>query len=213
MIKYGNQTRAPDCTHKKARNVTSLFYLRARYYDPGTGQFISRDPMVTTTRQPYAYVADNPLNATDPMGLCAWNDFGCFAGNLAALPGAILHDAGQGQDNFIKNIQDPNLRPLVAVGAAAFAVGATLYGVAAASALGAGALAGEGGALSYRAVVGITGLVITGLVVKECGDPSRGRGQLPPPGAHDLVPVPNYGPPTPSPSPGPSPSPWGPYAP
>jgi hypothetical protein len=26
--------------------------------------------MVTTTRQPYAYVADNPLNASDPAGLC-----------------------------------------------------------------------------------------------------------------------------------------------
>lgn len=30
-------------------------YLRARYYDPSTGQFISRDPAVATTREPYAY--------------------------------------------------------------------------------------------------------------------------------------------------------------
>jgi hypothetical protein len=47
-----------------------LFYLRARYYDPSTGQFISRDPAVASTREPYAYVADNPLNSTDPSGLC-----------------------------------------------------------------------------------------------------------------------------------------------
>ncbi len=44
-------------------------YLRARYYDPSTAQFISRDPAVATTRQPYAYVNDNPLNGTDPSGL------------------------------------------------------------------------------------------------------------------------------------------------
>jgi RHS repeat-associated protein len=36
------------------------FYLRARYYDPSTGQFISRDPKVSKTGTPYAYVADNP---------------------------------------------------------------------------------------------------------------------------------------------------------
>jgi RHS repeat-associated protein len=49
---------------------SSLYYLRARYYDPATGQFISRDPAVSSTWEPYAYVANNPLNATDPSGLC-----------------------------------------------------------------------------------------------------------------------------------------------
>ena len=44
-------------------------YLRARYYDPSTGQFVSRDPLVAKTRQPYAYAGDNPLNAVDPTGL------------------------------------------------------------------------------------------------------------------------------------------------
>lgn len=48
---------------------SGLYYLRARYYDPSTGQFISRDPAVATTREAYAYVGDNPLNATDPAGL------------------------------------------------------------------------------------------------------------------------------------------------
>lgn len=49
--------------------VSELFYLRARYYDPSTGQFLSRDPAVAATRQPYAYTNDNPLNGTDPTGL------------------------------------------------------------------------------------------------------------------------------------------------
>ena len=55
-------------------------YLRNRYYDPSTGQFISRDPRVSTTRQPYSYVGDNPLNGADPsglftVGLCTGFDF------------------------------------------------------------------------------------------------------------------------------------------
>jgi RHS repeat-associated protein len=48
---------------------TGFVYLRARYYDPATGQFISRDPLTGTTGQPYSYADNNPLNATDPLGL------------------------------------------------------------------------------------------------------------------------------------------------
>jgi len=48
---------------------TGLQYLRARYYDPGTGQFMSVDPLVDETGQPYAYTSGNPLNNTDPTGL------------------------------------------------------------------------------------------------------------------------------------------------
>jgi RHS repeat-associated protein len=51
---------------------TGLYYLRARYYDPGTAQFISRDPEVSSTWEPYAYAADNPLNLTDPSGMAWW---------------------------------------------------------------------------------------------------------------------------------------------
>jgi RHS repeat-associated protein len=47
---------------------TGLIYLINRYFDPSTDQFLSIDPDVATTNQPYAYVGDNPLNATDPMG-------------------------------------------------------------------------------------------------------------------------------------------------
>jgi RHS repeat-associated protein len=49
---------------------SGLVYLRARYYDPSTGQFLSRDPITALTRQPYAYVGDDPLNSVDPSGLC-----------------------------------------------------------------------------------------------------------------------------------------------
>ena len=40
-----------------------------RYYDPSTDQFLSIDPDVAETGEPYAYTGDDPLNATDPLGL------------------------------------------------------------------------------------------------------------------------------------------------
>ncbi len=47
-----------------------------RYYDPSTDQFLSVDPDVAETGQPYAFTGDDPLNATDPLGLC-WSPVGC----------------------------------------------------------------------------------------------------------------------------------------
>lgn len=41
-----------------------------RYYDPATGQFLSVDPLVDETGQPYAYTGDDPVNGVDPSGLC-----------------------------------------------------------------------------------------------------------------------------------------------
>jgi len=49
---------------------TGFQYLRARYYDPATGQFLSRDLLSRLTRSPYGYVHGNPLNGSDPSGLC-----------------------------------------------------------------------------------------------------------------------------------------------
>ncbi|HEX9967958.1 MAG TPA: RHS repeat-associated core domain-containing protein [Solirubrobacterales bacterium] len=49
---------------------TGLIYLRARTYDPVTAQFVSVDPLVAKTGEPYGYAADNPVNASDPAGLC-----------------------------------------------------------------------------------------------------------------------------------------------
>jgi RHS repeat-associated protein len=48
---------------------TGFQYLRARYYDPVTAQFLTRDPAVATTHSAYGYTGGNPLNGTDPSGL------------------------------------------------------------------------------------------------------------------------------------------------
>jgi RHS repeat-associated protein len=45
-----------------------LIYLLNRYYQPSAGQFISVDPAITQTLQPYSYADDNPVSLTDPTG-------------------------------------------------------------------------------------------------------------------------------------------------
>ncbi|MFL5735526.1 MAG: RHS repeat-associated core domain-containing protein, partial [Chloroflexia bacterium] len=39
-----------------------------RYYDPATQQFLSRDPLESSTNQPYTYGAGNPVTLVDPTG-------------------------------------------------------------------------------------------------------------------------------------------------
>jgi len=46
-----------------------LDYLVNRFYDPNTAQFLSVDPDVTITGQPYAFAGDDPLDYSDPTGL------------------------------------------------------------------------------------------------------------------------------------------------
>lgn len=48
--------------------TTGLYYLRARYYDPVSAQFGSRDRFVSGTRQPYTYGKDSPVSASDITG-------------------------------------------------------------------------------------------------------------------------------------------------
>ncbi len=77
---------------------SGLLYLVNRYYDPSTAQYLSVDPAVGTTRQPYTYVADDPLNGTDPLGLC-WPSWACGAehaigGAASATAGFVANHAG-----------------------------------------------------------------------------------------------------------------------
>ncbi len=48
----------------------SLYYYRARYYDPSAARFASEDPIgLLGGLNLYAYVQDDPVNRTDPSGL------------------------------------------------------------------------------------------------------------------------------------------------
>jgi RHS repeat-associated protein len=50
-----------------------LYYLRARYYNPATGRFMSRDPLDGQAKDPaslhkYLYAGGDPINLLDPTG-------------------------------------------------------------------------------------------------------------------------------------------------
>jgi RHS repeat-associated protein len=54
-------------------NTTDLQYLRARWYDPNAGRFVSKDPYQGSIANPlslnrYSYVENNPLIYVDPSG-------------------------------------------------------------------------------------------------------------------------------------------------
>ncbi|MGE7998693.1 polymorphic toxin-type HINT domain-containing protein [Lysinibacillus sp. NPDC093190] len=56
---------------------TKLYYLQARYYNPATARFISRDPDPGDEDDPvtmngYTYGDDNPITKTDPDGKWVW---------------------------------------------------------------------------------------------------------------------------------------------
>ena len=69
----GTSSGTTDTFTGEESDSSGLIYLRARYYDPSTGRFLSRDPypadaadMQTINR--YVYVKNNPTNYVDPSG-------------------------------------------------------------------------------------------------------------------------------------------------
>src|SRR5690606_5559496 len=46
-----------------------MYYYGARYYDPRISIFVSLDPLVEQTFEPYSYTGNNPINFTDPTGM------------------------------------------------------------------------------------------------------------------------------------------------
>lgn len=77
---WGEATRVSEQVHQPFRYAGyryedgfDLYYLRARWYDAGTGRFLSRDPvppnpMKLCSLNKYIYTHDNPSSSTDPSG-------------------------------------------------------------------------------------------------------------------------------------------------
>jgi RHS repeat-associated protein len=66
----GGATNPWQFTGQQLDADSSLYFLRARYYDPSTGRFLGRDPL-SASLNPYSYADNNPVNATDPSGMVA----------------------------------------------------------------------------------------------------------------------------------------------
>ncbi len=58
-------------TGRERESEFNLYYYRARYYDPMTGRFMSRDPLGLAAGDVnlYRYVGNNPVNWRDAFGL------------------------------------------------------------------------------------------------------------------------------------------------
>ncbi len=78
---------------------SSFYFLRARYYDPALGRFISRDPIAgkltnPQTQNPYAYGLNNPNSYADPSGESILDN---------QLQGANFEQVVTGAYNCVKN--------------------------------------------------------------------------------------------------------------
>ncbi len=67
-----NTSRHGYTGHEHLDNL-ALIHMNGRVYDPGTGRFMSVDPIISDpadsqTLNPYAYVGNRPLSYTDPSG-------------------------------------------------------------------------------------------------------------------------------------------------
>jgi len=86
----GNLTNPFQFAGQYTDTESGLQYLRARYYDPSTGNFMSRDPAGALTGETYSYANDSPLNFIDPTGL----------GGLALIGGAVFAFLFDNADTF-----------------------------------------------------------------------------------------------------------------
>ena len=68
---------------------TSLYYYRARYYDPVVGRFINEDPIhIKGGINFYRYVTNNATNQIDPSGL--WPSGAVVGGFVGGLVGGVI---------------------------------------------------------------------------------------------------------------------------
>ncbi len=79
---------------------TSLFYLRARYYDSATARFLSRDPLQSVDPReinPYQYADGNPVTRNDATGLKPSNSM-LLTSNPFKGRGALTFPFNQGAE-------------------------------------------------------------------------------------------------------------------
>jgi RHS repeat-associated protein len=87
------------------RDATGLTYLRARYYDPTVGRFVSRDILAGFDAAPgtlnrYGYATANPVRFVDPSGLwtlgvCSDVTFDIFGIGVALQGCVAVSSSGQ----------------------------------------------------------------------------------------------------------------------
>jgi RHS repeat-associated protein len=83
---------AGQYTDNTSMNPSDLSNMRARWYQPTTGTFTTRDPDFSSTDTAYTYAGDDPVNGSDPSGKATVG----ICGSAAAAAGALLGFGGTG---------------------------------------------------------------------------------------------------------------------
>ena len=93
----GSTTNSYLYTGQQYDSLTGLYSLRARYYNPALGRFLSQDTYPYNFSNPielnrYVYTANNPINMADPSGHWGVVDFGLLVQNAVrgATAGAAV---------------------------------------------------------------------------------------------------------------------------
>lgn len=74
--KTGSNTTPLQYTGQYTDSETGYQYLRARYYDPTTSNFLTLDPLVAATGDPYSYTSGDPIDGSDASGLdVCWGNY------------------------------------------------------------------------------------------------------------------------------------------
>lgn len=102
----GTATTALGYAGQYTLGQSGLLYLRARYYDPATAQFLTQDPAVEVTHEPYGYAGDDPLRFKDPTGLWFAEELGSVG-----IP-CIPCEAAQG----VQELLEPSYEDAVSAG-------------------------------------------------------------------------------------------------
>ena len=174
-IKEENLTLNPYGYTGREMDASDLYYYRARYYDPNTQRFLSKDPIEFEAGDFnfYRYVGGDPLNFVDPSGLI-----------LLQLGGVLLGGVVGGAFEYFNQTGPTNWgRVFVAAGSGAVAGLATSVG----GAMALGALAG-GGNNAYQQLdnndpcktidpTEVVGNMIGGAVGAKLGDVIGGIGK------------------------------------
>jgi RHS repeat-associated protein len=83
---------------------SGMVYRRARYLDPATGRFTQEDPIgLAGGLNTYGFASGDPVNFSDPLGLCPIPADDCPPGYFTALGtavGAIIGGVGGGTGGF-----------------------------------------------------------------------------------------------------------------
>jgi RHS repeat-associated protein len=107
---------------------TGLILTTLRYYDPGNGRFLNRDPIGASGGiNVYGYCGNNATSETDPLGLWGFGGFGfAGAGGATLATGTLMEAAGVGADASVVGV--PVGVVLNVAGAVVDAVGIVMIG-------------------------------------------------------------------------------------